>query len=170
MPKAYPFEPLGLPFEHCIIEACDAGAGHIESHGRLLRIGTGGDPVQGPFSVQTERFDATADTISVVTLTGHPLAGWRYWRVFQVGTNDLVIEIGAVDTYAGGKLRHPLNYAGYYLAKGDQIKVWEDDLRYILRDVQKSVDPNALQGTKPQYNVVKGAWVQIHKCPHKATS
>jgi leucyl-tRNA synthetase len=115
-------------------------------------------PIQGPFSVQTERFDTTADTISVVTLTGHPLAGWRYWRVFQVGTNDLVIESGAVDTYAGGKLQHPLNYLGYYVAKGDQVKVWEDDLRYILRDLQANGDSTAVQGTKPQYNVVKGAW------------
>jgi hypothetical protein len=57
----------------------------------LVRIG------QGPFSVQTERFDTTADTISAVTLQGRPPLGWRYWRVYSVGTNDLVVQTGAAD-------------------------------------------------------------------------
>lgn len=35
---------------------------------------------------------------------------------------------------------------------------WEDDLRYILRDVQQNVDSKAVQGTNPQWNVVQGAW------------
>jgi hypothetical protein len=62
----------------------------------LVWLGLG----QGPFSVQTERFDTTANAISAVTLQGHPLAGWRYWRVYSVGTNDLVIETGAADVSA----------------------------------------------------------------------
>jgi hypothetical protein len=118
-------------------------------------------PLQDPFSVQVERFDSTADTLSVVTLSGHPLAGWRYWRVFSVGTNDIVVETGAVDTYFGSENPkvHPLNWAGYYIFRGDQLKTWEEDLRYILRDiVQKHIDPRAVQGTNAQYNIVGGAW------------
>lgn len=116
-------------------------------------------PMQGPFSVQSERFDTTAHTISAVTLTGHPLAGWRYWRVYSVGTNDVVVETGAVDTSYGGLL-HPLNYAGYYLTKGIQLKTWEDDLRYIFNQIKANDDPHAVEGTTPQYNIVKGEWNQ----------
>jgi hypothetical protein len=116
-------------------------------------------PAQGPFSVQTERFDPSSDTISVVTLAGHPLAGWRYWRVFSIEINDLVVETGAVDTYAGPAYKHPLNYLGYYLARGDQIRTWQDNLRYILRDlVQSGTDPNAKEGGNPSYNIVNGVW------------
>ena len=120
-------------------------------------------PLQGPFTVQTERFDPSADTISVVTMTGHPLAGWRYFRVFAVGTNDLVVETGAVDTYAGGghffsPAARPLNWAGYYIFRNKQLKIWEEDLRYILRDIQMNLDSKAVQGSNPQYNIVKGIW------------
>jgi len=112
----------------------------------------------------TRRFDTTADTISVVTMKGHPLEGWRYFRVFSIGTNDLVVETGAVDTYAGAgniisPLLHPLNYSGYYIFKYKQLKIWEEDLRYILKDiVQSRTDLNAKQGTNPLYNRVKGDW------------
>jgi hypothetical protein len=120
-------------------------------------------PLQGPFTVQTERFDTSVDTISVVTMTGHPLEGWRYWRVFSIGTNDLVVETGAVDTYAGASnmyspLLHPLNFSGYYIFHNKQLKIWEEDLRYILKAVQTNDDSGARQGTNLQWNVVKGAW------------
>ena len=70
---------------------------------------------QGPFAVETERVDAPAHTISAVTLQGHPLAGWRYWRLYAIGTYDLVIETGAYDSPGPG----PKNYIGYYLASGE---------------------------------------------------
>jgi hypothetical protein len=116
----------------------------------LVWVGLG----QGPFSVQTERFDATADTISVVTLKGHPLAGWRYWRVYSVGTNDIVIETGAADTSAPG----PLNYLGYRILKKPQIKIWQEYLQFILRNLHGNADPNATQGSNPVYNNVTGVW------------
>lgn len=114
-------------------------------------------PLQGPFSVVSERVDSVAHTVSVATLTGHPLAGWRYWRVFSVGTNDLVIETGAVDTAYGSWFIHPVNNSGYFIMHGDQLQMWEDDLRYILSKVQ-SLDAHAVQRTQQQYNVVHGAW------------
>jgi hypothetical protein len=117
-------------------------------------------PMQGPFSVQTERVDSNANTISVVTLVGHPLAGWRYWRVYSIGTNDVVIETGAVDTYAGPGLLHWGNYLGYFVAHQDQLDMWAADLRYILSDMRRitGLDPSATQGTTGQYNVVNGGW------------
>jgi hypothetical protein len=131
-------------------------------------------PLQGPFTVQTERFDTAAHTISVVTLTGHPLEGWRYFRVFSIGTNDLVIETGAVDTYnGGGNALSPLlsskNWFGYYFFRYQQMKIWEEDLRYILSDlVQSKTDINAVQGTTPQYNVVQGVWNPQPPLPSQA--
>lgn len=71
----------------------------------------------------------------------------------------MVVETGAVDTYAGPFRKHPFNYLGYYyLGKSDQLKTWEDDLRYILKAVQTVDDPNATQGGNASYNRVKGVW------------
>jgi hypothetical protein len=82
---------------------------------------------QGGFSIMTERVDTTADTMSVVTLKGHPLAGWRYWRVYSIAPGDVVIETGAYDGPGPG----PKNYVGYYLASGTISKSWREFLRYI---------------------------------------
>jgi hypothetical protein len=100
---------------------------------------------QGPFSVRISRFDPASYTMVAVTQQGHPLDGWRYWRVFSVGTNDIVIETGAADRPHPG----PLNYVGYYLVNG-QLKVWQEFLQFIQRDLK------APQGTNPQDNIVKG--------------
>ena len=75
----------------------------------------------------TERVDPVAHVISVVTLAGHPLAGWRYWRVYSIGTNDVVIEIGAYDQPGPGIK----NYVGYYVSKGTVILGWQKYLKYI---------------------------------------
>ena len=40
---------------------------------------------------------------------------------------------------------------------GFQLRTWEDDLRYVLRDV-KNLDPMAVEGSNPKYNIVKGEW------------
>lgn len=71
-----------------------------------------------------------------MTLVGHPLAGWRYWRVFSIGVDDVVIETGAVDTSASILLNPAKsfeNFVGYYLFKKQQVKTWADDLRYIQK-------------------------------------
>lgn len=108
---------------------------------------------QGPFKIETERVDPTASTVSVVTVVGHPLAGWRYWRTYSVGTNDVVIETGAVDT-SGPGLK---NYVGYFLFKAQQKKMWKEYLGYILFNI-RALDSNAVQGTQIQYNILKGVW------------
>jgi hypothetical protein len=109
---------------------------------------------QGPFSVRVKRFNSTTRTISVVTLKGHPLAGWRYWRVFPVESGPatpyhLVIETGAVDVPGPGLK----NYIGFYLTKADQLQCWEDYLSFIKRDTQA-------QQLKmfSNFNIVRGKW------------
>ncbi len=103
---------------------------------------------RGPFAVQTERFDPSADTISAVTLQGHPLEGWRYWRAFSIGTNDVVIETGAADLPGPGRK----NYWGYFIFAFDQIEMWHQYLEYIKNKV------GAPQGSNFQYNLVQGEW------------
>jgi hypothetical protein len=102
---------------------------NVTAPGQTLTIALNGfmSLGQGPFSVMTERFDPMAHIISAVTLAGHPLAGWRYWRVYSIATNDIVIETGAYDQPAPG----PLNYWGYYGSQRAVSKSWQQYLQYI---------------------------------------
>jgi hypothetical protein len=107
---------------------------HVTGPGQILQITLRGlnGVLQRPFFVETERVDTTNHVISAVTLKGHPLAGWRYWRVYSLGTtpdgkNDLVIETGAYDQPGPG-LR---NFMGYYYSKGDVANSWQQYLQFI---------------------------------------
>jgi hypothetical protein len=80
-----------------------------------------------PFAIETKRFDPVAHVISAVTLLGHPLAGWRYWRVYSIGANDVVVETGAYDQPAPGLMF----YAGYYITQGTVKKSWMKYLQFI---------------------------------------
>ena len=125
----------------------DTQTGTITSVGQVLSFVLHSVPAlgQGPFSVRVNRLDPSTHTLVVVTQKGHPLDGWRYWRVFPVGTNDIVIETGAADRPHPG----PLNYIGYYLANG-QLKVWQEFLQFIKKDL------NVPQGSHSQWNIVNG--------------
>ena len=87
---------------------------------------------ENPFPVMTQRFDPVAHVVSVVTLAGHPLAGWRYWRVYSVGTNDVVIETDAYDQPGPGGS----NYAGYFISSRVQREGWKYYLQYIQTRLQ----------------------------------
>ncbi|MGB9072841.1 MAG: hypothetical protein WCC22_09220 [Terriglobales bacterium] len=91
-----------------------------------------------PFSVLTERVDLVDHVISAVTMKGHPLAGWRYWRVYSIGANDVVIETGAYDQPGPG----PANYIGYFLAKGEVSRGWYEYLQWIQRDLHAQTGTN----------------------------
>jgi hypothetical protein len=120
---------------------------NVTGPGQTLTIALNGwkSSLQKPFQVLTERFDPTNHVISAVTLQGHPLAGWRYWRVYSIGTNDVVVETGAYDQPGPGIL----NYAGYYVAKGDLQRGWQQYLQFIqsrLHAAQGSKLGNTLGG------------------------
>jgi hypothetical protein len=131
-----------------IIDTPEGGRPVVSGVGQTLRISLVSKLsswLQEPFYIMTERFDPASHTISVVTLEGHPLAGWRYWRVYSIGTNDVVIETGAYDQ-PGYK---PLQYAGYYVAEGTIHKGWQEYMQFIqndLRAAQGSHLGNALGG------------------------
>jgi hypothetical protein len=97
---------------------------------------------QPPFSIMTERYDSVNHVISVVTLHGHPLAGWRYFRVYSIGTNDVVVETGGYDQPAPG----PLNWAGYFLGTLVLSRAWHNYLQFIQNDLGAPQGSN-LQGT-----------------------
>jgi hypothetical protein len=83
----------------------------------------------------------------IVTLEGHPLAGWRYWRVYSIGTNDVVVETAAYDQ-PGPTL---LNYLGYYVAEGVVHKARQNYMQFIqtaLKAPQGTSLRHSLGGTK----------------------
>lgn len=81
--------------------------------------------------------------MSAVTLQGHPVEGWRYWRVYSNGTNDVVIETGAADLPGPGAK----SFWGYYYFQPDQVEIWHQYLEYILSNIKTSgLDPNATEG------------------------
>jgi 6-phosphogluconolactonase (cycloisomerase 2 family) len=107
----------------------NSNAIQVSGPGQVLTISLKGWPswFRNPFSVMTERFDPVAHTISAVTLAGHPLAGWRYWRVYSIGPNDVVVETGAYDQPGPG----PKNYWGYYGTRRVVSNGWKQYLQYI---------------------------------------
>jgi hypothetical protein len=124
---------------------------NVTGPGQTLTIQLSGwkSLLQEDFQVLTERIDPVNHVISVVTLQGHPLAGWRYWRVYSIGTNDVVIETGAYDQPGPGLK----NYSGYYIAKGDILLGWQQYLQFIqsrLHAPQGSNLHNTLGGIQLQ--------------------
>ena len=89
------------------------------------------DAVNGAFSVAITQFAPTTLTLSAVTLDGHPIAGWRYWRVYSDQPGHVWIETGAHEGPGPG----PLNFAGYYAFTGVQLNVWYQYMSYIVRDM-----------------------------------
>jgi len=102
---------------------------NVTAPGQTLTITLNGwqGQFQDPFSVATERVDTVNHTISAVTLAGHPLAGWRYWRVYSIATNEVVIETGAYDQPAVGAK----NYVGYYILRRMMTAGWQEYLNYV---------------------------------------
>ena len=134
---------------------------HVTSPGQVLQITLEGfsSHLHKPFFVMTERVDTTNNVISVVTLQGHPLAGWRYWRVYSIGTNDVVVETGGYDQPGPGLK----NFAGYYIAKGDISSGWQQFIQYIqaqLNAPQGSSLNGSLGGIKlsPYSSLLQGYW------------
>jgi hypothetical protein len=141
---------------------------NVTGPNQILTITLPGFPIT-PFAVMTERFDPVAHVISAVTLLGHPLAGWRYWHVYSIGTNDVVIETGAYDQPGAGLIpgQIAVNWAGYYIFQGTVKKSWMKYLQFIKAAIgapQGSHLNNSLGGisfrTFPPWNgpVLNGYW------------
>ena len=135
------FAPVARPSPNPIMDFTNTNSPlspiNVTGTGQKLTINLKGvnSILQGAFDVMTTRFDPVARTISVVTLGGHPLAGWRYFRVYPLGQN-VVIETGAYDQPASGSVIQPgsalANYIGYYVGARDLMAGW----KWYLLDLQ----------------------------------
>jgi hypothetical protein len=104
--------------------------------------------VQPPFSVESLRFDSANRVLSVKTILGHPLFGWRYWRVAQLSPGKIRVETGAVDKPA------PALALLYWWSRHDQLRTWQEYLERVRVDLSAQQDfsrPNAA-------GLVKGVW------------
>lgn len=81
-----PATPLGGP-------ASNIGDSIRWEIGGLMAIG------QPAFDVQVDQLDRNRRFISVVTLRGHPLSGFRFWEVVATSgqSRDFVVRTGAVE-------------------------------------------------------------------------
>ena len=77
----------------------------------------------------------------------------------------MVVEAGAIDTPACASapayevtLMTCLNYWGYYVFDGQQTKIWQGELQFILEDLNNVQHISAKRGTNPQYNYLEGKW------------
>ncbi len=141
----------------------NSNAVNVTAPGQVLNIAVAwwaGGVLQPPFQVMTERVDPANHLISAVTLAGHPLAGWRYWRVYSIGTNDVVIETGAYDSPGPG----PVNYAGYFLSPPIVQYSWQKYMEFLqtrLGAPQGTNLANSLGGItlkRPHSTLVHGYW------------
>ena len=112
---------------------------------------------QAPFYVTVKKFvnksgqEGEGDHFfSVVTMGGHPLAGWRFWRVFRI-SGGIVVQTGAVDKPARwfGQLGN-----GVFGARSDVLNLWKFQMQDALgRDTQ---------GSGP-FDHIDGEYEQSHK-------
>ena len=50
--------------------------------------------------MRVTKFSRAERFMSVVTLNGHPLAGWRFWEVKELDNGVIYVRTGAVDSPA----------------------------------------------------------------------
>lgn len=84
---------------------------------------------QGDFDVKVTKYDPRAHYFVVRTLTGHPLAGWRYWGVKQESNGDLLIETFAVEHPVTWIDRRKLDAGGRDAMYGTWTHMLEDLVR-----------------------------------------
>ena len=96
---------------------------------------------QPPFSVEVKQFNPSIHTVSVVTLRGHPIAGYRYWRVREIDRpNHLMVETGALDEPGPT----PFNSLMFRVMKGVRLDIWQKDFEYIAKDIGAAIGPRSI--------------------------
>ncbi len=111
---------------------------------------------QSPFSVRTIRYDSREHTIAVVTLAGHPLRGYRYWRVFSPDSRPghIVIETAALDEPGPG----PFDQVKFLAGRNQQLGIWREYLQEAL-----TASKPGYEGTSPQYDFPGGFYGVVSK-------
>lgn len=121
--------------------------------------------LQPPFSVVTVRVDRAARTIVAATMYGHPLIGWRYWRVFEPVSGDLVVETGSLEIPYPFGVDPFEKVVGFFAEKwlvGKQLEIWKQELEFILNELRRT-DESATQGSALDPSLVAGKWNRNYK-------
>jgi len=115
---------------------------------------------QGPFGVDIVRFDPGSYTITGATvpgdlINGHPLLGWRYWKVYANGAG-LTVETGSLDRPAveWDPYLQGYRWIGFYVDKwwlGQQLQMWKE----MLLDVLNGLNNDPVGGGPPIGGVQK---------------
>lgn len=140
--------------------------------------------LQGPFSVEIVRFDSVNRTIAAKTimdgvamdpLKGHPLEGWRYWRVSQVTQGEVMVETGAVDRPARvpnvSMLNSFLNWVNFNLFNQSQRVIWQEYLTHIVDELNAfTVAPFHLRNGVWNDPVFNWGYVMTHVCGYQVPS
>lgn len=140
---------------------------------------------QGPFAVETVRFDPANRTMAVKTvlegnifdpLPGHPLEGWRFWRVSQVSLGQVLVETGAVDRPAPGPatILWPVttfvNYVNYLLFDFLQTEIWNQYLTHVVDELGGiTTSPSYLRRGTWDDPVFNRTYIMNHVCGQPPT-
>lgn len=91
---------------------------------------------QAAFDVKVDKLDATNRFVSVVTLGGHPLSGFRFWRVIATSgqSRDFTVETGAVEhnTTSGDWFKANVGF-GIDNGNNGVLRTWESLFQSIWR-------------------------------------
>jgi len=113
--------------------------------------------VRAPFSVRTKRYDTQGHAIAVVTLQGHPLRGYRFWKVFSPDNvpGHYVLQTGALDQPGPGfadDFGSWVDQLAYLVGESKQLGIWQE---YLEDAVQKS---GGHEGYDPSYDFPFGLY------------
>lgn len=105
---------------------------------------------QGDFAVDIVRFDPASYTITAATvpggiINGHPLLGWRYWKVFANG-EGVTVETGSLDRPAVecDPIVQAYRWVGFLADRcclGTQLRMWQEQLLDVVNGLNKDRAP-----------------------------
>jgi hypothetical protein len=131
---------------------------------------------QGPFEVETVRFDPASRAIAVQTVNlpgnlyhGHPLMGWRYWKVFQSGPGIVTVETGALSRPAlefdglAGSIRW-LGFGIDKIATNQELTMWKKMIEDVNTGLNEPPRPGSVLKSPQSYpGLIGGKWDWMDK-------
>jgi RHS repeat-associated protein len=130
-------------------------AGQVRGRGSVLEFSLPGwrGAARPPFRVRVINYEPN-EIFSVVTLKGHPLAGYRFWRVLEGENGNIVVQTGAVEHVAN-------RLESSWPLKGDAddhaFLLW----RQVMDDVLDFSDGRRVRGT--EFDDLEGTWAPERK-------
>jgi hypothetical protein len=150
---------------------------NVTAVGQVLRftLASWAGSFQGPFDVVTVRYDPDSRVIVVETVDipsdpyhGHPLMGWRYFKVHQPEPNRIAVETGALSRPAleFNPALGVYRWVAFGLDKyffGDELQLWEQMLVNVHTALNEAPYPGATVSTSDYPGLVGGKWDWMDK-------